>query len=329
MTGTAFPDLTIVRDPGAIDPLEEHRSDPASAIAVLPDPVPAGSVSDRFRPAPGEIEDRPPEGLLTSAHFLDRSFRWTFRAMAVLPPQATAIEIARWPVPAGSFGVISAIWTHIGLQTLEGFKFALNLPPLPWFHENVFPALRWWLRYESSRAQTTPVRELAPIFLQSASELPGDPAPELASWSDQRFAWGWHGRQPLRLLVPESTTVRLFVGLDVLDVIRECRLDSQCPSGYICQGGICIPDPGPPPPEVETLSKAAARSPLARPGKITPEIVAAAIGAFPVASSEPVPLAIEAEAEEENPPEFAGRITGTIQSYRDNSDATRAARRGL
>jgi len=144
------------------------------------------------------------------------------------------------------------------------------------------------------------------VFLRGPYELPGYACPELSTWNDQRFGWAYHGRQPLRLLVPEGHTARLFCGLefkpapeggDVLAKSEERSAFWRDPKSPGAQAAIQVVAPGflSPVPPVEGAEARAA---------IMSEIDDSGIA-------------------------LAGRLIGTIQTYRESRLATEAARRGL
>lgn len=151
----------------------------------------------------------------------EHHFRWT--AAQVQASGAYFFEIARWMCPRDYLGVITRIWTHVGYlwmnTTGEGSDifFSLDDPENPYAHEHFLPypgpgllgfPLRWYLRLDTKRI-LEPVNALCYRY---EHEIPGIPYPDLSTWDDQRFAWGGHART-VRLIVPEMSVVRLFVGM--------------------------------------------------------------------------------------------------------------------
>lgn len=312
---TAFPDILGTGDPLAIEHDRLNREDPREASEVFPrEAVPLPEVET---PSPIENVKRTPDPFAESAMYKEHGFRWRARDMNSLPADASIVEIARWRCPAGHVGIVSHVATHfaIAIDVDETnpdspvLEIGLNLPNQPWLHD-ILPLgdppgsarLRWWLRLESRRER----EQLAAVWLRGASELPGQPFPELATWTDQRFAWHWHGREPLRLLVPEAHTLRLFVGLDQ---------DPRPPSGG------------------EMIAKLGTGSKFAIDvhGKAATSAIAVAAPDLPF---EPSPTSSEARAEarasiEDTGVTVAGRLIGTLQTYREARAAIEAVRRGL
>lgn len=329
--GTHFPEFVYLDDPMANpDHDRDARTDPRDPAEVLTvrSPVRArkrhlavvpGSVSDRFvAPPASERFNRAPAELLENARYHEHGFRWTAAAIGSLVTQSI-VEIARWHVPARHLGIIDHIDTHLGLTLEIGadppafLDLAIDLPWQPWLHEVLGLTLRWWLRVEAQRE----IEEVAAVALNTVNELPGSPLPELATWTDQRFGYNYHGKRPLRILIPERTTVRLFVGADDRprpppgggDVlakvagglsslyVSEDRIRS---SGLLEALNLKIPSPAAPESGEE----------------IDLEMIA-------------METAAAAAAEQQAGFNVAGRIIGTIQFYRDNPAALEAARRGL
>jgi len=325
---TAFPELVYLEDPMANpDHDRAARTDPRDPAEVIPvrSPVRArkphlavvpGSVSDRFR-APPEAErlNRAVAELLENARYHEHGFRWTAAAILTLTTQQI-VEIARWHVPARHLGIIDHIDTHIGLTLEVGeatfLDIAIDLPWQPWLHEVLGLSLRWWLRLEAERD----IEEITAVALNSEYELPGSALPELATWTDQRYGFNYHGRRPLRILVPEKTTARLFVGAEGRPPrpppIGEMVIGSggggtsrlQITDAQIRATGIFptfgMAPPGPPELLTEGFAEGFKLSAMAS------EVQQQAAGM-----------------------NLAGRIIGTLQFYRDNPAALEAARRGL
>lgn len=303
MRGPAF--LYLVDPMTTVDPtkggMEDPRSDPASLLvrphvnrrgrapAVVIEDIP-----EELRPAPPRAEDinRSLVEALESARYHEHGFRWDANAVAAVRV-GTIFEIARWRVPARHVGILDHIDTHFGLTIAiseENFlDIALDLPWQPWLHEVLGVKLRWWLRVESTRN----LEEPSPVVLVDPSELPGTPFFELPTWSDQRFGYNYHGRRPLRLLVPERSTVRLFFGLEMPP-----EEDKAASSRSVSL-------------DIKALYSSGALSAI---GAQLPEGWSPETKALDVGSSGP---------------SFAGRIIGTIQAYKDNPGAVEAARRGL
>jgi len=306
---TAFPDLlsVVATDPERIEYDRLNKQDPASEAAVFPPPdCPIPEIGS---PSPTENPRRGPELYPESATYKEHSFRWRSRDLNALSPDFSVVEIARWHCPNGHLGIISSIATHLGINIpIEGsdppaiLEIALDLPWQPWIMQVLGLPLRWWLRLEDQRERV----ELAPVFLRGPYELPGYACPELSTWNDQRFGWAYHGRQPLRLLVPEGHTARLFCGLD----------HKPTPEGG------------------DVLAKSEKRSSFWRDPK-SPGAQAAIQIVAPGFLS-PVPPVEGAEARaaimseiDDSGIALAGRLIGTIQTYRESRLATEAARRGL
>lgn len=306
---TAFPDLlsAVALDPTKIDHDRLCRIDPREAAEVFPRPdVPDPPIAS---PSPRENPRRGPESYAEAATYKEHSFRWRSRDLNALSPDFSVVEIARWHCPAGHLGIISSIATHVGINApIEGsdppavLEIAFDLPWQPWILQVFGIPFRWWLRLEPQKELV----ELAPVFLRSWQELPGYAFPELPTWNDQRFGWAYHGDQPLRLLVPEGHTARLFCGLeftippDVGDVLAASEKRSafwRDPKSPGAQAAIQIVAPGFPPyvPPAEGVALAAATRAVIDDSGIA----------------------------------LAGRLIGTIQSYRESRLATEAARRGL
>lgn len=305
---TAFPDLmsVVAADPERIEYDKLNRQDPRTSAAVFPPPdVPDPEVGS---PPPPENPRRGPEAYPESATYKEHSFRWRQRDLNVLSPDFSVVEIARWHCPNGHLGIISSISTYVGLGVpIEGsdppawLEIGLTLPWQPWIFSVLGLPLRWWLRLEAQRERV----ELAPVALRAPEELPGYPLPELPTWNDQRFGWCWHGPQPLRLLVPEGHTARLFCGLEFK----------------------------PPPDGGDVLAKLEGRSafwrdPTSPAAKAAIEIIAPGIP-LPVPAELVEPLAATRAEIDDSGIGFAGRLIGTLQTYRESRLATEAARRGL
>lgn len=305
---TAFPDLMSVvsTDPERIVYDKLNTEDPRTAAAVFPPPdVPDPEIGS---PVPTENPRRGPELYPESSVYKEHSFRWRSRDLNALSPDFPVVEIARWHCPNGHLGIISSIATHIGINVpIEGsdppaiLEIALDLPWQPWLYMVLGLPLRWWLRLEDQRERV----ELAPVFLRSWQELPGYAFPELPTWNDQRFAWCWHGPQPLRLLVPEGHTVRLFCGLESI----------RPPSGGAVLAGS------------ETRS-AFWRDPKSPAAQAAIQVVAPGF-LLPVPPVEGAEFKASIIIEDDSGISLAGRLIGTIQTYRESRLATEAARRGL
>ncbi len=307
---TAFPDLlsVVAADPERIEYDKLNREDPRTREAVFPPPdVPDPQVAS---PSPPENPRRGPESYPESAVYKEHSFRWRSRDLNELSPDFSVVEIARWHCPSGHLGIISSIATHLGINVPIDdplnpgaiLEIALDVPWQPWLYQVFGLPFRWWLRLEAQRERV----ELAPVFLRSPDELPGYPFPELPTWNDQRFAWCWHGPQPLRLLVPEGHTARLFCGLEFKpapeggDVLAKSEKRSafwRDPKSPAAQAAIQVVAPGFPSP--------------------VPPVEGAEARAAVMAEIDDSGIAI------------AGRLIGTIQTYRESRLATEAARRGL
>ena len=309
---TAFPDLlsVAVPDPQRIEHDRLCKVDPGTAAAVFPRPdVPDPAIGS---PSPRENPRRGPEPYPESAVYKEHSFRWRSRDLNALSPDFIVFEIARWHCPAGHLGIISSIATHVGINVpIEGsdppavLEVALDLPWQPWILQLFGIPFRWWLRLEPKKELV----ELAPIVLRAPAELPGYAFPELPTWNDQRFGWDYHGAQPLRLLVPEGHTARLFVGAEYKPevVIGDSLAKSERRSGIWV-------DPKSPGAQAAIQIVAPGFPPYVPPAPI-------AEGAEPAA-------AIMSEIDDSGL-SVAGRLIGTIQSYRESRLATEAARRGL
>jgi hypothetical protein len=304
---TAFPDLlsVAVPDPRRIEHDRLCKLDPGTPAAVFPPPdVPDPPIGS---PSPRENPRRGPEPYPESAVYKEHSFRWRARDLNQLSPDFSVIEIARWHCPSGHLGIISSIATHLGLSIPiddsdppAALEIALDLPWQPWIMQLLGLPLRWWLRLEPQKELV----ELAPITLRRPEELPGYPFPELPTWNDQRFGWAYHGTQPLRLLVPEGHTARLFVGLEYT-------------------------------PRPEDLAKLADerrssfwRDPKSTGAQAAIQVVAPGFPPFAAAEGGESKAAIKAVIDDSGIG-MAGRLIGTIQSYRESRLATEAARRGL
>lgn len=280
-------------------------------------------VSDFDLPTPEELKNQPPHeqgrGLLRQ----DQWFRWPPSVLKTLPGNANVIEIARFHVPAGHVGFITQIWTSlvawVGGDPIP-FPISLNLPLTPWV-VNLIGRLRYWLRLEGTR-RVDPVN---PIVLGGpAQQLPGQPFAPLATWDDNRFAWGWN-HPPFKLFVPERCTLRLFIGPDL-----QCNRYNPCPDGYRCKLGECIyvgpsspmaaamePPPVPPAPFGLTPEQMAAlKSALWSPGATS-----RVMGSVPVATAAAIGSVVE-----DTGLEIAGRLAGYTQSYSDNIAATENSR---
>jgi hypothetical protein len=305
---TAFPDLlsVVAADPERIEYDKLNTQDPASPAAVFPPPdVPDPTIGS---PSPTENPRRGPESYPESAVYKEQSFRWRARDINALSPDFSVFEIARWHCPNGHLGIISSIATHFAISAaIEGsdppayLEIALDVPWQPWLMEIFGIPFRWWLRFEPQRERV----ELAPVVLRSWQELPGYACPELPTWNDQRFAWCWHGPQPLRLLVPEGHTARLFFGAE----FRPAPDSGDMAKG--AKHGALWIDP--------TSPAAQSAIQVVAPGFPSP--VPPAEGAEPKA-------AIMSEINDSGLA-AAGRLIGTIQTYRESRLATEAARRGL
>jgi len=306
---TAFPDiLSASADPLKVDYDRLNREDPRGASAVFPPPdVPLPEVAT---PSGAENWKRTPEPYPESAIYKEASFRWRSRDLNALSPDFSIVEIARWRCPSGHLGIISSIATHLGINISTNdpenpgavLEIALDLPWQPWIWQVFGIPFRWWLRLEDTRDR----EELAPVTLRDAYELPGYAFPELPTWNDQRFGWAYHGLQPLRLLVPESHTVRLFCGMESRrpmiggDSSKEIARSAfhVDPLSFGAQAAIQIVAPGFPP--FGASEKAAAEAAAA----VSSEI-------------------------DDNGIAIAGRLIGTLKTYRASRGATEAARRGL
>jgi len=336
---SAFPELVEREDPTLVDiAAGVDPSDWPSRGKIDPgELVPEGSTTDQFvAPPPEEIASRSPADLFKSTRYQDRQFRWTGERMAKLPANIRVIEIARWPVPAGHLGIISYIGTHIGIQiTTEGFsgEIGINLPWEPWLHEIIFnnPGLRFWLRWQS----TPHIEPREAEFYGSYYDLPGQPFAELPTWTDQRFGYGWSGRETLRLLVPEDSLVRLYVGADRICI--PCETHEDCPRGWKCIDGCC--EPGAPSdflpggaldPEAEAVKVSTPGRGIGSPRTVPAWLLQKLAASSPASSGA---IAAEAAGALADPspitPTFAGRIVGTLQAYRENDNAIESARRGL
>jgi hypothetical protein len=316
---TAFPDLlsVVAADPERINYDRLCKLDPATAEAVFPPPdVPDPEV---VSPAPTENPRRGPESYPEAATYKEHSFRWRSRDLNALSPDFSVVEIARWHCPNGHLGIISSIATHLGINLpIEDsdppavLEIALDLPWQPWIVQLLGLPLRWWLRLEAQRERV----ELAPVVLRSPAELPGYPFPELPTWNDQRFGWAYHGLQPLRLLVPEGHTARLFCGLEFKPEGGDGGGgDPEILSGKLPRRSSFWRDPKSP--------GAQAAIQVVAPG-FPPSVESAPIAADGL---EPA-AAIMAEIDDSGIA-IAGRMIGTIQTYRESRLATEAARRGL
>jgi hypothetical protein len=309
---TAFPDLlsVVAADPERIMYDELNTQDPASPAAVFPPPdVPDPEIGS---PSPTENPRRGPESYPESAVYKEHSFRWRSRDLNALSPDFSVVEIARWHCPNGHLGIISSIATHLGINIpLEDsdppaiLEIALDLPWQPWIMQLFGLPFRWWLRLEDQREGV----ELAPVFLRSWQELPGYACPELPTWTDQRFGWCYHGPQPLRLLVPEGHTARLFCGLEE----KPASSGGTIAKGERKHGALWV-DPTSPGAQAAIQIVAPGFPPYVPPA-------AAAEGADPSA-------AIMSEIDDSGIA-IAGRLIGTLQTYRESRLATEAARRGL
>jgi len=325
MPATAFPLFVYLRDPmSRTDHDRANWIDPRTAGEVLTmrpklkgrgrrAVVPEWSSAWPPPPAREEI-NRSIVERLESARYQEHGFRWSAANLDTLPAWASALELARWRVPARHLGIVDHIDTHLGLSIpTEGgpdLELALDLPWQPWLHE-ILIHLRWWLRLESIRAE----EELEPA-IATAYSMPGAPLLELNTWTDQRFAFNYHGRRPLRLLIPEQTVLRLFVGPDPYYVPPTPPIISAASSPS-------SPSSSPAWPRL-TYSAALER------GLLDLLRVSSGQAGGVDASAVVARAAVAAAAEEErNIINLAGRIIGTIQFYRDNSFAIEAARRGL
>lgn len=159
---------------------------------------------------------------------LEHGFRWTAQDIAAVQP-AFFFEIARWINPDRYLGIITRIWTHVGYHFVpkegeEGEEkyYSLNNPLDPYWHEHFLNGLgfpiRWFLRLDTRRTN----EPQNALYYRQQYEMPGIPYPDLATWADQRFAWGWTPRNT-RLIVPENSVVRLFCGM-----MGNCWNDDDC-----------------------------------------------------------------------------------------------------
>lgn len=314
-------------DPLAIDHYSKVERDPRDCAQVFPpDAIPFPTVD---QPAPAEKGARSPEPYGESAHYREHSFRWRARDLNALAPGYDVIEIARWHCPNGHVGIISSIATHLGLSILlaEGdtpipqtLEIGLNLPWQPWLYTVLGVPFRWWLRLESQRENV----ELYPVALRGVGELPGQPFPELSTWNDLRFGWEYHGREPIRLIVPEGHTVRLFVGLDsqAFDprssslVAKASKKTAQLSASLPARSDFWI-DP--------TTPEAQQAIAVASQGAIEPETLAALATSSATRTTD-VKAVVRPD---DNGLTVAGRLIGTIQTYRVSRNATEAVRRGL
>lgn len=310
---TAFPDVLSTRDPLDVDHYRGAREDPRDAAAVFPPP----DVPDPVVRSPSRSENvaRPPEPTAEASIYKEHSFRWRARDINLVPADSRVFEIARWRCPSGHLGIISAIATHLAvsipIEDSENpgafLEIGLNLPWQPWLHNIFGLPLRWWLRLELTRDR----EELSPVVLRGPHELPGYAFPELPTWTDQRFAWHWHGREPLRLLVPESHTARLFFGLDLVPVrppVGDMKIEGTRRSALWID------------PNSDAAKRAIA---IASQGAIEPTQPSAA----PAIAEEG---AVKGLSEpDDSGLAIAGRLIGTLQTYRASKDAIEAARRGM
>ena len=309
---TAFPDLVPPRKPLTKDYHRELEKDAREDAEVFPPPaVPRPELQ---APSPQENVRRTPEPAGEAAIYKEHSFRWRARDLNALSADFTIFEIARWSCPAGHLGIISAIATHLGINAvLEGsdppavLEIALDLPWQPWIYQLFGLPFRWWLRLEATKK----LDEATPITLRGPYELPGYAFPELPTWNDQRFGWHYHGPQPLRLLVPEDHTVHLFCGLE-----------------YVPESGGDVVEP-------EISAPTPRRSALyvdpASPGaQAAIQIVAPGFPPFDtrIQVGEVRDAAIMSEIDN-NGLAIAGRLIGTLQTYRMSRNAIEASRRGL
>jgi len=305
-------------DPLAIDHFAKIALDPRDGAQVFPpDAIPFPEVAE---PSPAEKTARSPEPYGESAHYREHSFRWRARDLNALAPGYNVIEIARWHCPSGHVGIISSIATHLGLSILladedtpipQTLEIGLNLPWQPWLYTVLGVPFRWWLRLESQREHV----ELYPVALRGVGELPGQPFFELSTWNDLRFGWEYHGREPIRLIVPEGHTVRLFVGLDT---------QAFNPRSSLAKNAASLParsdfwiDP--------TTPEAQQAIAVSSQGAIEPKMLAAIMP-----SSSKIAASSKAVVKpDDNGLTVAGRLIGTIQMYRVSRNATEAVRRGL
>lgn len=308
---TAFPDILSTGDPLAIDHHRLNREDPRGDSAVFPpDDVPIPEVGS---PSPVENVQRTPEPSAEAATYKEQTCRWRAHDVNSAPAGAQIFEIARWRCPAGHLGIISAIETHLAISIpIDGagtLEIALDLPWQPWLHLLFGLPFRWWLRLEDTRAG----EELAPVILRGDGELPGHPFPELPTWNDQRFGWHYHGRQPLRLLVPEGHTARLFFGIE-----------GNPRALALSKAALALGGDTPSPWKIDPNSPAAQKAiAIASQGAIVPSPTPSGDAAIAAAMVEPRAVIDDSGIG------FAGRLIGTLQTYRASRNATEAARRGL
>ena len=324
--GERFRRFLLQIDPRkAVQPFLRQRTDPRTAEEVLRVRSP---MTSRGYHLPLELEDTsadfraPPKRdaingapgeRLESARYQEHMFRWTPAMVnAAAAAGARVFEIARWHVPARHLGILDHIDTHFGVTILTDDRnpldIGIDLPWQPWLHEVLGLGLRWWLRLESRRE----LEELGPVALTTPDDLPGAALPELPTWNDQRFGWNYHGRRPLRILIEEQSSLRLFVGAETVPPPAAAAAMTTTSSSTNALGF-----------SRDDLERVALFMGM---NADLPSVTStAAIAAEPL---EGVPRAAAAAVAEEGP-SFAGRLIGTIQLYRDNPGAIAAARRGL
>lgn len=169
-------------------------------------------ISGDFKPSRGGEQDSPPADDARSTRYVEGTSFWAAAAVPIY--QFWTYEVARVCVPAGSFGILHSIDTHLAGFDPEDPTIinVFNTPNDPWLWQRTFGTLpKWHLKLERPRniEQPGPWPEI--------SYTPGIYHPDLGSWSDLRYAFG-NRDFPLRIIIPENNFLRLYFTIPELDV---------------------------------------------------------------------------------------------------------------
>jgi len=151
---------------------------------------------DEYRPSP---EPHAPQDDSRAVRFQDDAF-------FIVPP--TPITAGRWypvaefVVPAGHYGWIYRIDTHIGINDIA---YNDDDDPLAVWRATNANSVYWRMMIQSPGRQ----RAQAHNWISIA----GVPVPGFSSWSDGRYSWGNQSGK-ISILVPENRVVRLYAGLN-------------------------------------------------------------------------------------------------------------------